>query len=142
MACPFFVPSAPLGRDHWLRAPRFPLGEAYRGVCQAGAEPFEPTVESQEEVCNCGYARGRCDRFPGGSADAVRFSVIADDDARIRVVYVFERDHAPDGHGVIEYSKPAAKIEGDLSGPALAQAHAFVASYLRNTGSGNSIGAC
>jgi hypothetical protein len=125
------VPVRPLSREHWLRAPRLPLGDAYRGLCHAGPEPFEPPIDSQEDVCNCGYARGRCDRFPAEGADAIRFSVIADDEARIRIVYVFERAHAPDGHGVIEYLKSAAKVETDVDVRLLAQARAFIGSYLR-----------
>lgn len=130
MACPFFVPVEPLGRDHWLHAPRFPLGEAYRGVCQARAEPFTPPESSLEDVCNCGYARGRCDRFPQDAADAVRFSVIAENEEHIRVVYVLERDHAPESHGVVEYSKATAEIVG-AAGRLEAQARAFIATHLR-----------
>lgn len=132
MACPFFMPVQPLRRDHWLHAPRLPLGDDYRGLCQAGAELFQPSESSQQDLCNCGYARGRCDRFPTESADAVRFSVVQEDDARIRLIYVLERAHAPEAHGVIEYSKPAARMEGNVDARLLAQAGAFVQSYLRN----------
>lgn len=135
MACPFFEPVQPLGREQWLHAPRFPLGEAYRGLCHAGVEPFEPTESSQEELCNCGYARGRCDRFPAESADAVRFSVASEDDQRLRVIYVFERRHAPETHGVIEYSKPLAKLEFELDRRLYALALAFIRSHLRNSAS-------
>ncbi|HLH39629.1 MAG TPA: hypothetical protein VKX39_10815 [Bryobacteraceae bacterium] len=133
MACPFFVPVEPLGRRHWRHAPRFPLGEAYRGVCQAAAEPFTPPESRLEEICNCGYARLRCDRFPAGAPDAVRFSLIAEDKQRIRIVYVLERDHAPHSHGAIEYSKADAGLPG-AAGRLEAQARAFVASHLRRAG--------
>jgi hypothetical protein len=134
VACPFFEPIEPLGREQWLHAPRFPLGECYRGLCRAASEPFEPPESAQDELCNCGYARGRCDRFPLESADAVRFSVASEDDERLRIIYIFERRHAPETHGVIEYSKALARLESELDQHLFALAIAFVRSYLRNSG--------
>ena len=131
MACPFFEPLQPLGRELWLHAPRFPLGEAYRGLCHAASEPFEPPESAQEELCNCGYARGRCDRFPRESADAVRFSIESENDQRLRVIYIFERRHAPETHGVIEYSKLSATFEAELDRRLFALASAFIRSHLR-----------
>ena len=59
----------------------------------------QPAESTQREVCNCGYARGRCEHFPAGmEADAVRFSMGADG----RLIYIFEKDHAPLEHGVID----------------------------------------
>jgi hypothetical protein len=138
VACPFFVPTTPLGREHWLHAPRFPLGDAHRGVCRAAAEPFLPPESSLEDLCNCGYARGRCDRFRPEGADAVRFSLAFEDDARIRVVYVLERNHAPQEHGVVEYLKSSGKMETQLDAILLAQATAFIESHLRRAENSNS----
>lgn len=138
MACPFFVPVQPLGREQWRHAPRFPLGREYRGACHAGPQPFTPPDAAQEELCNCGYARGRCSHFPAESAesaesaDAVRFSILSDDGARIRLVYIFERAHSPAGHGTIEYTRSGAHLQPDLESRLGAQAAAFLASYLRN----------
>lgn len=137
MACPFFVPLRRLDQgDHsgpWLNPPRLPLGEAYHGICQALAtEPFEPPESAQRELCNCGYARGRCDRFPAGSqADAVRFSVRRDRRARLEIVYILEKNHSPAEHGVFEYLVGEARMIGLPSHLRLEeQARAFLASYL------------
>jgi len=84
-------------------------------------------------VCNCGYARGRCDRFPADSVeDAVRFSITDDAAQRLRMVYVLEKDHAPVEYGSMEYAIEAAQLSGDHINGALApQARAFIESYLR-----------
>ncbi len=130
MACPFFVPAEPLGGGRWLRAPRFPLGEAYRGVCQARAEPFTPPESWLEEICNCGYARRRCGRFPAGAPDAVRFSLLGEDHQSIQIVYIVERDHAPQSHGTLQYCKATAGLS-PAAGRLEAQARAFIAAHLR-----------
>lgn len=121
MACPFFEPRQKLDPGPWTHIPRLPLGAAYSGVCRAGREPVTPPEDHQRELCNCGYARGRCSDFPAdAAADAVRFSAVGDSE---RVVYVFEKDHAPVRHGLLELS--AADGEDELL---LAQARAFVES--------------
>jgi hypothetical protein len=120
--CPFFMPSARVEPDEWIHAPRLTLIDEYRGTCHV-AEPFEPEASAQRDVCNCGYASGRCDRFPSGSPDAVRFSVIAEDGPALRIVYVFETDHLPSRHAVAE---PEVAIDDEvLNG----QIRAFAASY-------------
>jgi hypothetical protein len=88
--------------------PRLPLGAAYSGVCRARAGvEYEPPEDHQRELCNCGYARGRCSDFPAdATADAVRFSVTGE-----RIVYVFEKDHAPVRHGVVELLGTSAEDE-------------------------------
>ncbi|HEY4364386.1 MAG TPA: hypothetical protein VGN17_25700 [Bryobacteraceae bacterium] len=99
MACPFFEPRRKLDAGPWTHAPRLPLGAAYAGICRAhpaGAQ--EPTEEHQRELCNCGYARGRCSEFPlDAEGDAVRFSVAGES-----VMYILEKDHTPVRHGVLE----------------------------------------
>jgi hypothetical protein len=84
-------------------------------------------------MCNYGYARGRCSRFPEDSAaDAVRFSVLADEQDMVRFVYVIEKNHAPAEHGVLEYSVRDSHISnGHTSVLLAAQARAFIESYLR-----------
>lgn len=116
VACPFFLPMSRLTTGEWLHAPRLTLIDEYRGICSAG-EPLEPEEPAQREICNCGYARGRCERFPPEGADAVRFSMTAEG----RIVYVFERDHLPQGHGII--------AEADAAGILGAQVRAFAESY-------------
>lgn len=137
MACPFFVPLRRLdeGPDSgpWLNPPRLPLGEAYRGTCLAQpGEPFEPPESAQRELCNCGYARGRCNRFPAGSRDdAVRFSVRIDMAGIVEVVYVFEKNHSPAEHGAFQYQIREARMIGLPSNLGLEQqARAFLESYL------------
>ena len=131
MACPSFMPVSRLDQDMWLHAPRLPLGDPYRGVCHAGSEPFIPPDSSQEELCNCGYARGRCDRLPDDSADAARFSVIAGGVGWVTLVYILEKNHAPAQHGVLQYSTQESRFENPPGGLMEAQARAFVESHLR-----------
>ena len=133
MACPFFLPVRRLGSGGWNPAPSLPLGDAYGGSCQAPASgPFEPPEGVQRELCNCGYARRRCPHFPdNGAADAVRFSVTGDQDGRVTLVYILEKDHAPMEHGSIDDATAARE-------PLASQARAFVESYLRQRAAGRS----
>ena len=117
-----------------MRPPRFPLGDPFGGVCHARpADIIEPPEAHQRELCNCGYARGRCDRFPGNSAaDAVRFSITDETPTRLAVVYVVEKDHAPVEHGTLEYLIADAHLNGPhISDILVQQARAFLVSYLR-----------
>lgn len=141
MACPFFVPAgrldagSPTSETH---VPRLPLGDAYRGVCHAQPEGFEPPDLTQRDVCNWGYARGRCECFPGTSgADAVRFSITGDRDGQIRLVYILEKDYSPVEHGLVDYTLNAARTpltaNEPLREPLALQAAAFLQSYLRRS---------
>jgi hypothetical protein len=117
----------------WVRPPRFPLGDPFGGACHArSGDVIEPPEARQRELCNCGYARGRCDRFPGDSAaDAVRFSVTDDTATRVSVVYVVEKDHAPAEFGTLEYAIEESRLEGPhISDVLVQQARAFLESYL------------
>jgi hypothetical protein len=136
VACPFFLPRRRLGSEGWNPAPRLPLGDAYRGSCLARAgDPFEPPETVQRELCNCGYARQRCTHFPdNGVADAVRFSVTGDQDGRITLVYILEKDHSPMEHGLMDDATEARE-------PLASQARAFVESYLRQRAAGRSASA-
>ena len=130
MACPFFLPVRRLDSGGWNPAPRLPLGDAYGGSCQAlVTAPFEPPEAIQRDLCNSGYARGRCSRFPdNGAADAVRFSVIGDHDGRVTLVYILEKDHAPLEHGLMD----AAGAREPLA----SQARAFIESHRRQRAAG------
>ena len=98
MACPFFKPVRRLDAGGWDPAPRLPLGDPWAGECTAGCAE-QPAESTQREVCNSGYARGRCEHFPSEmEADAVRFSMGADG----RLIYIIEKDHAPLEHGEID----------------------------------------
>jgi hypothetical protein len=138
VACPFFAPSRRLEIAGWIRPPRLPLGDSFGGACHAHpADIVEPPEARQRELCNCGYARGRCDRFPLDSAgDAVRFSITGETRNRLVVVYVVEKDHAPAEFGTLEYTwvndVDGAHLDGPPIGEVLSQqARAFLESYLR-----------
>jgi len=129
VACPFFEP---LERLH-EGATRLPLGDLWRGVCRAEAAPFTPDESTVSELCNMGYARGRCPRYPPADAgDAVRFLIARDREDLIRIEYIVERDHHPFGHGALEYSRALGGFAGSGENAIFdRQALAFVASYLR-----------
>jgi hypothetical protein len=111
MACPFFKPARRLDAGGWDPAPRLPLGDAWAGECTAGCAE-QPAESTQREVCNSGYARGRCEHFPAGmEADAVRFSMGVDG----RLIYIFEKDHAPLEHGEIDAATDAREPLGSLA---------------------------
>lgn len=119
-------------QDLWILPPRLPLSDPWRGVCRAQAEPYDPPERAQRELCNCGYARGRCEHFPADTAaDAVRFSITTEQDGIVRLVYVVERDYSPAEHGLLEYSIAESRLDGQVSEVLAAQARAFLASYLR-----------
>ena len=130
VACPFFMPLRRLEHVGWVRPPRLPLGDPWGGTCHARTDDIvEPPDLQQRELCNCGYARTRCERFPGGeAADAVRFSITSDSGGVIRMVYIVEKDHAPASHGVLEFPQ-SGEIMG-VSDLLAQQARAFLESYL------------
>jgi len=136
VACPYFLPEGKLETGPGTHAPRLPLGAAFQGVCLAQpGEPHTPPEQHQQELCNCGYARGRCERFPVDSAaDAVRFSVIEDTRAGLRLVYIFEKDHAPSEFGPIEFSIADHEFCIPAPNPIVArQVTVFIEAYLART---------
>ena len=134
VACPYFYPLEPRASEADSRTSMLPLGDLWAGTCRAlpgeGCEPEEAAVRP---LCNLGYARGQCSRFPADSpdADAVRFTVRRDDGRSLHLYYVLERDHHPFGHGPLQYSMASAAFSQPLSALLLRQAEAYVASYLR-----------
>ncbi|MBZ5726643.1 MAG: hypothetical protein LAP87_16790 [Acidobacteriia bacterium] len=134
MSCPYFCPVAPRARGAGPESAMLPLGDEWAGVCRAAPDPPpEPEEAILRSLCNFGYARGSCTRFPGDEGpDAVRFSVSRDDGASLRIYYVMERDHHPFAHGPLEYSLAAAAfVNPPLREIAIRQATAYVESYLR-----------
>lgn len=84
------------------------------------------------EVCNLGYGRGRCERFPAdATSDAVRFHVGEDAGKLIRIQYIFEKDCWPGEHGTLEYSSTSHFSSSPAGETLRRQAAAFVESYLR-----------
>lgn len=115
MACPFFRPLRRLDSGGWTPAPRLPLGGAWGGECSVHGT-WEPPEAIQRDLCNSGYARGRCERFPANAiADAVRFSITPAG----RLIYILEQDHAPVEHGEIDAAQ-------DPREPLASQARAFL----------------
>jgi hypothetical protein len=132
MACPFFYPLEP--REPGTPHPTLPLGDAWAGSCRTLPDaPWQPEDPTLRTLCNLGYARGACPRFPSGdSPDAVRFSVMHDEGEHVRIYYVVERGHLPFAHGPLEYSRRRAAFADPPADANLdRQAAAYVSSYLR-----------
>src|SRR5712691_7429407 len=121
MSCPYFDPVTPRSGGSGPENSMLPLGDAWAGVCRAAPDdPWQPE-DTFQPLCNLGYARDRCARFPretgaGTGPDAVRFAVSADNGATIRLYYVIERDHHPFAHGPLEF--PAGRLEFPAAGVA------------------------
>ena len=131
MACPYFYPFVRFETSGWEIPRRLPLGDAYSGECRANGAAFQPEETRVRQVCNLGYGRSCCERFPeAASADAVRFHVAKHRGKLIRIQYVFEKDCWPKEHGVIECSG-AAVSNGPADDILRKQAAAFLESYLR-----------
>jgi hypothetical protein len=133
MACPYFCPTSPQAAAGTETA-MLPLGDAFAGTCCAvPGQPWQPDPATSRPLCNLGYARGRCDRFPADAGpDAVRFTIRHDDGALLRLYYVLERDHHPFAHGPLEFVTATASFARAPASQQLAyQARAYVASYLR-----------
>jgi hypothetical protein len=125
MSCPYFDPVAPQSRPAGPENSMLPLGEVWEGLCRAvPGEPHQPDRTVLQPLCNLGYARGTCARFPAGDGpDAVRFAVSGDDGATVRLYYVIERDHHPFAHGPLDAGNPSALLAR--------QADAYLCSYRR-----------
>lgn len=111
-----------------------PLGGTFTGTCHADPQqPVPPDESALHRLCNIGYARGVCPRFPAADPgpDAARFTLSSDDGATLRMYYVLERDHQPFAHGRLEFTIReqtfADAPRGDLTAR---QAAAYAASYL------------
>ncbi len=135
MSCPYFYPVQPRAEDADSRAAMLPLGNFWQGLCRAvPGESCAPHQDVVRPLCHLGYARGQCPRFPANDAgaDAVRFTVRADDGALLHLYYVLERDHHPLAHGSLEYSRRGAAFAQTPLDPIVCrQAEAYVSSYLR-----------
>jgi hypothetical protein len=132
MACPCFYPVERI-RQTGNNAPPGPLGDVWAGICRARPEgEWLPDAATTQQLCNFGYAREKCPRFPGDGADAVRFSISKDQDGVIGIYWVVEKDHLPFAHGPLEYSHAAAGfILPHADARVGQQAQAYISSYLR-----------
>jgi hypothetical protein len=132
MACPYFYPLAP--RNGASRGDAMlPLGDAWTGLCHAvPGRPESPDEACLRPLCNLGYARGRCPRFPEGDGpDAIRFTISRDGGATIGIYYVEERDHHPFAHGALEFSAATGSVAPSPGVIAGRQAEAYAEAYRR-----------
>lgn len=135
MACPYFHPVARCVSELRTETAMLPLGDAWAGVCEANPATGNATPDAAQlrPLCNLGYARGRCARFPAEDpgADAVRFCISGDDGATLKISYVLERDHHPFAYGPLEYSLANLSFVESPAAPNVnCQAAAYVESYL------------
>jgi len=133
MACPYFYPVTPGVYGNSPETAMLPLGDCWTGICRAAPDsPCHPDEATLRPLCNFGYARGACPRFPPGEGpDAVRFTVRAANSASVHLYYVLERDHHPFAHGPLEYSLASKSLVKPPPGENLdRQAQAYAESYL------------
>jgi hypothetical protein len=135
MSCPYFYPLQPREAVGGRRSAMLPLGDLWTGRCHAAPqEPCQPDDAALRPLCNLGYARGTCARFPNAAdlPDAVRFTIARDEGELLHLYYVIERDHHPFAHGPLEYSVAHAGCTRAPAGDNLErQACAYAESYLR-----------
>lgn len=134
MACPYFFPVEPRSHENNPLHAMLPLGATWTGLCRAAPErDSQPDDAILRTLCNLGYARGDCARFPGDDGpDAVRFTISQDDGTSLRIYYVIERDHHPFAHGSLDYSLACGGFAEPPSAETMCrQASAYVESYLR-----------
>jgi hypothetical protein len=131
VACPFFFPVERSFAIGWAFPARLPLGGGYCGTCRAGGVEVTPKDEELRDFCNLGYAN-HCERMPEDrKADCVRFAVSKDEGSRIAFHFVFEREHEPVKHGIVEYDFASGTWTIPLTdGIVQRQAECFLAGYL------------
>lgn len=110
-----------------------PLGDRWDGVCRANPDAPATMGGTDAGLCNMGFARGECVRFPVAEApDAARFALKGDNGGSLRLDYVTERDFLPVAHGTLEYSIGRARLVAPPESETLGrQAEAYSESYLR-----------
>lgn len=134
MSCPYFYPVEPDTSHTNPRSALLPLGALWAGVCHATSELVPPEEASVRRLCQLGYARDNCSRFPenDAGADAVRFTISRDDGQLLHLHYVLERDHHPYAHGSLEYQIGSARlVRAPQNEIVRRQAEAYITSYLR-----------
>jgi len=109
-----------------------PLGDVYRGECRAQADPYAPDDELLF-LCNLGYARKECPRFPVTSkADQTRFAISDDATPRLRIHVVQESACRPLGSIMLEFDLTEHVWTLVHDDPIIQQqAQAYLNAYLR-----------
>ena len=104
MACPFFMPTARSMEGAWIHPDRLPLGSGWEGHCTApGHEGAMPEPERLHQDCSLGYA-SNCPRLPdSGPPMQFGFPCRRENEARVLVTFVCERNHLPVEHGNLEF---------------------------------------
>ena len=84
------------------------------------------------ELCNLGYARGRCPAFPAGDGpDAVRFAVTRHSGDVVTLCCAREKDYLPFDRTTLTYSAAERRFLDAHADPlVLDQARAYLESYL------------
>jgi hypothetical protein len=127
MACPLFLPAAPLSG---FAPEATPLGELYDGTCAADGGGVIPP-ETLRRCCNRGYARNLCERAAAAHPDAFRFLVKQDDGDTVTIAWSTERDHLPLAVGTSAVTVRSSPASAD---PLELQARACAAAYRRLAG--------
>jgi hypothetical protein len=136
VACPFFFPVEKSSAIGWAFPARLPLGAGYCGTCRAGNAEVMPSETELRDFCNIGYANlgysGHCHRMPAvREADCVRFAVSKDEGPRIAFHFVYEREHEPVRHGIVEYDCVAGEWIVPINDAIVQrQAECYLAGYL------------
>jgi hypothetical protein len=130
VACPFFY--ATHCHSNWMSPRPVPLGDVYAGECRAQAEPYVPG-EQELVLCNLGYAREECPRFPAAAqADQTRFCLAACEPDRVVIRWVQERAHLPLHSGAVEFDLERQVWLAAHPDPVIQrQAEAYLEAYLR-----------
>jgi hypothetical protein len=134
LACPFFMPTRRSENGLWIHPSRLPLGCGWEGQCSApGYEGTLPDTQQLQDGCNLGYAK--CSRLPQQRLwDAVRFAVSGEQESRISLSYVCEKNHLPCEHGRLEYVVALDRWALSHSDPRIQKmAECFMASWLQKT---------
>jgi hypothetical protein len=132
LACPFFMPTRKLDGGEWPHPARLPLGFGWEGHCTApGNQGVTPDLQRLHDECSLGYASA-CPHLPKERAwDAVRFAVLSENESRVLLAYVCERNHLPAEHGSLELKvqeRTWAKSHADARVQKMAQC--FVEAWL------------
>jgi hypothetical protein len=131
VACPYFYPKERTLSIGWAFPHRLPLGSGFCGTCRAGDVELTPSDSEIRDLCNLGYS-GQCAHLPQSrKADCVRVSVAKDHGDRILLHYIYEKEHAPVEHGMLEYQCSLQRWVNPLTDVCVQrQAECFLAIYL------------
>ncbi len=130
VACPFFY--ATHRHSNWMSQRPVPLGDFYRGECRSQTDPYIPDDE-RLFLCNLGYAREECPRFPAESrADQTRFAIAENTPFRLMIRVVQESAYRPLASLTLEFDLERQVWTASHSDPMIQrQAEAYVEAYLR-----------